>query len=330
MKRIFVVGAGHIAGSHITAIKNIKSVGISGVCDIVRSSAEQLVRLHDLDAGVFTDAAEGIERVNPDYVVLLTPRYVRRPAVELCISAGLPVFMEKPPCHNMRTGRAILKALESARLVHGVAFMSRYNESLNRVLKKIKRERLSFINISYQSPMGSRPIFDTYPDPYLVERSGGLVGDQAIHCIDVCRYITGSEIKTIKALACNQTLRLTRHVTTCDAACWAMEMKDGTMVSHAHTWSASGWVCRIQLVTDKSDISVDMFKNTASGVFAGKDFHFAGDPVDPQAFELEHRAFLRAVTTGDMSHVRSPYADALKSFAAAEKINRQIYGDARA
>ncbi len=137
-----------------------------------------------------------------------------------------------------------------------------------------------------------------YPDPYLVERSGGLVGDQGIHNVDLARYIAPSDISTVKALGTNRVLPLSPQVTTRDNAGWVIEMQNGIVVTHAHTWGAAAWNCRIRLVSDKSDVMIDAFACKATGTVAGQPFQFdVGEIGLLSQFEAENRAFLTAVLT---------------------------------
>lgn len=325
MKKLLIIGAGGIAHAHVTAIKRIRGISIAGLCDVVSNRAKEFASEFKLDSQIFTAADEAISSLKPDYVLLLTPSDARLPIIHTCAKSGIPVFMEKPPCHDIKTGEEMLRIIEKTHLIHGVAFMSRYNESLNRVLPAIRKERLSMIAVAFLAPFSDKATAAKYPYPFLVSRSGGLVGDQGIHYIDVCRFIAASEVKSVRAIGVNQSLSRTEKITTCDTACWWLEMKNGVLVSHAHTWCADKWECRINIVTDKSDVIVDMFRNTASGHLAGKDFSFTGDQQDIQAFGIENRAFLEAVKTGAMSPVRSTFADALKSFKIVQEINRQIY-----
>jgi predicted dehydrogenase len=321
MKRVLIIGAGGIANRHASALSNIEDVKVAGVCDISWERAGSLAQR--FGTGAYTEIDDALDRSSPDYVVLLAPREVREPVVGRCAGAGLPIFMEKPPCDRISTGKRILGMIESAGLIHSVGFMHRWNDALNATLSRIAGERLSVINISFQSDFGTSPCYDRYPAPYLVERSGGLVGDQGIHYVDISRYITKSEVGRIQGAGANQLLPRSQDVSTCDVACWTLEMENGTIVSHSHTWCAPGWGCKIELVTDRSVVRVDMFNNTASGTVAGAQFDYSGTLDE---FEAEHRGFLSALDKQDMSPVRSPYADALQSFRIAAEINRLIYG----
>jgi predicted dehydrogenase len=83
--QLFLIGTGGIAHRHVAALKRIPETAIAGVCDLDRAKAEQFVAKHQLPARVFTDAAAGLDEVQPEAVVLLTPRQVRLPAVKLVL-----------------------------------------------------------------------------------------------------------------------------------------------------------------------------------------------------------------------------------------------------
>jgi predicted dehydrogenase len=327
MKRAFMIGAGGIAGRHAAALRQVAGVEVAGVCDLDRSRAEKIVAQHRLPAVVFTDAAQGLDAICPDYVVLLTPRTVRLPVVKLCVERRLPLFMEKPPCHNLATGREIERLLIDSRLIHSVGFPTRYHEALNATLERLAGELLALIQISMTAPFVPKPLFDACPDPYLVARSGGIAGDQGIHYVDIARYIARAGVKTVRAVGSNRGLMPSPQVTTRDNAGWLLEMENGIVVTHAHTWCASGWGCQIRLVTDRSDVTVDGFEGQAAGTVNGEAFAFGPAQSGILAqFVGEHRMFLEAVETGDMRPVRSDYTDALESFRVTEEINRQLYG----
>jgi len=321
MSNVLIIGAGSIALRHIAALSKIPEVKIVGVCDIVREKAESLAAQTNAEA--LTNFKTAIDKLKPDYVILLTPRGFREPVINACVESMTPIFMEKPPCDRISTGERIAEILETSGLIHTVGFMRRWNDALNTVLAQISSQMISTIEISYQCPFATSPVWQSYPAPYLVEQSGGLVGDQGIHYIDICRYITGAEPYELYAAGTNQILPISKNVTTRDTVSWCMIMTNGTVVSHSHTWCAPGWACNIRIVTDRSIVSLDMFGGTATGMINDENFNYQSQTDE---FELEHRAFAEAVKTQDMSNVRSPYKDALKSFRIAAEINRLLYG----
>jgi predicted dehydrogenase len=321
MKRLLVVGAGGIAQRHVSALDRIDAVTIVGVCDTIEERANALA--HKAQASAFVDMTQALEEEQPDYVAIMTPRQVREPLIELCLERRLPFFVEKPPCDRLSTGLRLQEKIAAAGTMHSVGFMHRWNEALNTVLTQVREERLSLITIRFQAPFATAPVMDTYPDPYLVGRSGGLVGDQGIHYIDIARYACGSEAETISAVGVNQVLQRSDKITTVDAACWTLTMANGILVNHSHTWGSSRWDCRLHLVSDQSSVTVDVFNNCAFGILAGKEFRCEGTADE---FELQHRGFLEALASDEMGLIRSPYADAMKSFQLAAEINRMLYG----
>ncbi len=321
MSRVLIIGAGGIAPRHTAALSKIPEVKIVCVCDISRERAESLASKLGVEA--LTDFYEAMDKLKPDYVLLLTPREFREPAINACIERETPIFIEKPPCDRLSTGERIAEKLRASGLVHTVGFMHRWNDSLNTVLEQLSGQTMSAIEVSYQSPFAASPVLQSYPAPYLVERSGGIVGDQGIHYIDVCRYIPGAEPCEIRAVGSNRMLPASENVTTRDTASWCMVMTNGAVVSHCHTWCAPKWACSLRIVTDKSIVTIDMFGGRASGVIDGANFDYQSQSDE---FELQHIGFAEAVRTRDMSKARSPYDDALKSFRVAAEINQLLYG----
>lgn len=320
------IGAGGIADRHANVLKRIDEATISVVCDIDRDKAEQFKQRHQLQAAVYREADKALAHDDLDAVILLTPRGVREPIIELCIQHNLPVMLEKPPCHDLPTGARIRDALAASGLLHSVAFPTRYNEGLNETLGRLRGQKLSMVDIVMETPMATRPVYDNYPDPYLVQRSGGLVGDQGIHYIDVARYITGAEAVDVAALGANRVLPRSDKVTTCDTAGWVLVMDNQAMVTHAHVWGAWRWKVDIRLVTDTSTVIVDGLNGGAEGVIDGQEFHFHPEVENVEwSFALEHRAFIEAVTSRSMEPVRCTFTDALESFALAEKITGLIH-----
>lgn len=321
MTKILIIGAGGIAHRHVEHIKQIPGCSIVGVCDLNRERAGKLAA--KADAPVFTELEAALAATTPDYAAILTPRQVRESIIDHCIERNLPFLVEKPPCDRLSTGRRIQKKIVTSGILHSVGFMHRWQEAVNQVTTEIAGEKISLISIRFTAPFATAPVFATYPDPYLVERSGGLVGDQGIHAIDLIRYLCQSEVRDIQVTGLNQLLPRSPQVSTCDAVCWNLRLDNGILINHAHTWCGPDWNCQLNLVTDKSRIEVDLYGNTAKGKIRGKDWSFTGIKHE---FRLQHEGFIRALSNHDQSLVRSSFADALKTFVTTAKINRQLYG----
>lgn len=325
MKKVLVIGSGGISHSHGAALKTTGKAEVVGLVDLDKQRAEAFAAKWAPKAPIFVDAAEAVSKVKPDCIALFTPAHARLEYIELAVKEGLPVMMEKPPCHTVEAGEAILKLLDESGLIHSVGFMSRYNQALNAAMQAVQGDKLTIVQILYESPMADVQMAAGYPNPYSLAKSGGLVGDQGVHYLDAARYITGSEAVQIAALGLRQRLPLTDAIDTVDKVGWTLAMENGALVSHGHTWCASQWKCRISIITDHSSVDVDMFANLAQGLVAGQPWSYQGTP-NSQCFEVEWLAFFEAMETGSMAPIRSPYADALASYRLAMAVNEKVYG----
>jgi len=327
MKRILLIGTGGIAGAHAGTLAKLRGAKIAAVCDIDRPKAVDFAARHKLDVPAFADAAEAMDKASCDYVLLCTPSRVRKPIIQLCANRKLPIIFEKPPCHDEAAGRAIQRMLTRSRLIHSVALPLRYVPAVDKVMQLIQGHRLSLVSMVYLSTMAVVPNYKKYAAYYLIEKTGGLVVDQAIHCIDLARYLTGAEAVQIAAAGANRLLKRSRRVTTVDVAGWTMVMDNNVVVTHAHTWGSPRWDFTVRIVTDRADLTVRPPQNELSGQVDGRKVRWT-PPADRPVFSGEHKAFLKAVTTRSMKPIRTPFADSFKSFQLSQKILKLIHGRA--
>jgi predicted dehydrogenase len=320
MKRVLLCGAGKIAGKHVKCIANIKDAEIAGICDIRVDAAKEFAKNRNLDAPVYWSIEEALQNGPYDYCILSTPRRVRLEMVEACAKAGVPVLIEKPPCDTLETGEKVAAVLKNSRLMHSVGFMHRWNESLNHTLEAISNDRIMLVMIQFYNTFYHQldKLSEDNFDPFRISVSGGVVGDQCIHYLDLARYISGCEVEKIRTVfAGNQGIPVRSADTTPDTLTWTLQMENGIIVNHTHSWCAPFPRCLVEIMTDKSFVTVDLFKNKASGMVAGVPFEYQGTTDE---YEEEHRGFLRALEAKDMSLVRSSYDDALKTFALTEEL----------
>lgn len=319
--RVLIVGAGGIAHRHIDRLARIEGIELVAVCDINKERARALAEKWLGAVAVLRDVKQAIRDTHPDYLLLSTPRTVRLPVLETCVEVGCPVLMEKPPCHDMETGRRIESLLGNASLLHSVGFQHRYHDALHHAWSTLGgASSLRMIDIRYSSSMATR--FREQPKlaPYLLAQSGGLIGDQGIHYVDLARYLTGSEPAAMSGETSQQCLPDEPGLSP-DTAGWTLRMESGCLVTQAHTWCSDRWRCLVTLTGEAGCVTVDMFANRAEGTLtldgASEQYRYEGTLDE---FESEHRAMQSAVAMKRMEPIQSPYGDALQSFACAEEL----------
>lgn len=169
--KILLIGAGRIAARHLDALSRIEGTSLAGVCDPVPENALRLARKTGPDVPVFERMEDALEQSRAHMVLLCAPRTVRLPVVEACVARRLPLFMEKPPCHNLETGRKIETLLHDAGLMHTVGFMHRWHGALEHARERFDFAAPGLIAFHYTAPMATRPNLEGYPAPYRVDRS---------------------------------------------------------------------------------------------------------------------------------------------------------------
>ena len=125
--RVSVVGCGGVSKNHFEALKELESVEISSVVDIVPEKADAAAEKYDCKA--FYDFETMLNEDKPDCIHICTPHYLHVPMAVKALTAGVHVLCEKP-CAISAEG---LSQLKMAQLLNdakfGVCFQNRYNKS---------------------------------------------------------------------------------------------------------------------------------------------------------------------------------------------------------
>lgn len=320
MKKVLICGPGNIAGKHVKCIRNIGGIEVTGVCGRTIEGAKSFIHNKGLNAKAFDNMQEAVNADNYDYCVIATPRTQRKEQIKACVSKNIPMLIEKPPCSTIEEGREIEKILEKSKVIHSVGFMHRWSESINYFLDRTKDEKILIINIKFYNTFSHQldKISQETFTPFCVSKSGGMIGDQCIHYFDLARYITKSEAKKVQGIyKTNQGIPVVDEDTTVDTLMLTLEMENKTLLTHTHSWSSPSFLVSMDIMTDKSLGTFDIFSNKSWGTIRGERFDFVGE-VDE--YEIQHIGLLNAIENNDQSLVHSTYKDALKTFELTEKI----------
>ena len=306
-----VIGTGNISHAHLTRLAEMDNVDIAAVCDVEEALARKAAEL--AGGEVFTDFNEMLDEVACDAVFLFTPQMVREAPIAACAERKLPVFTEKPPAFDLQTGQRIERIIKDSGIMASVGFLFRYLKIIERTLKLIDQRSLLAIRMHYACPM-MYPDGRNKPFYYKKEVSGGLIIDQAIHLLDIMRFLLGHEIKEIHAYGANILQPKTTEITTEETVIMNMKSVKGVPVSYFHTWTRRKCVAEVEVFARDAYISLDMFAATLNGEV--DDMTVCYGPKD-DAMTTEDRVFLDAVSANAPATIRSTYSNALQSLALA-------------
>ena len=223
--RVGVIGCGRISVMHFVSIASIDDVELVACCDKVKEKADAAAKEYGINA--YTSYEEMIECENLDAVHLCLPHYLHCKVAMYAFEKGVNVLTEKPMDIDYESAQRAVDRAKELGVQFGVIFQCRYNNSAVLVKDAVKSGRLGKIISARSTLTWSRP------DDYYSEsdwkgtwdkEGGGVVIDQAIHSIDLTRWIIDSEVEGI---SCSLTNRGHAKVEVEDTAEGLVTFKNG-------------------------------------------------------------------------------------------------------
>ncbi len=147
-------------------------------------------------------------RLHPDWVDLIEDPYIEaviavltpdlHPAIAAaCARAGKPLLIEKPLATRPEEGEAMLEAMATAGQALTVAQTLRYNPVILGLRANLHRAgRLHAFTANQRLEPSTHPWLEV---PALA--GGGVILHTAVHLFDALRFITGRELKSVRALS---------------------------------------------------------------------------------------------------------------------------------
>ncbi len=143
-----------------------------------------------------------------DLIIVLSPSGNHYKHSKLALENNFNVLCEKPA--TMMPGECLIlnRLSQKKKLIFGVAFQNRFNKSVQTLSYLLKKKKFGKVNI-----VNIRLLWCRYQNYYMDEwhgkwkSDGGVTNQQAIHHIDVARWLFGP-VKEVNSLMTNQINRL--------------------------------------------------------------------------------------------------------------------------
>lgn len=196
--RVGIIGLGGIGNIHIRTLSMIPEVELVGIADVDKAKLERFNKEFHVPA--YTDYRELLDKGGLDAIYILTPPHLHRKMVEDAVEAGLHVFCEKPIAANLEDARAISELISASNIKFMTAFQERFNVSNLEAKDLIDNGSLGRIKYLRLNGRVSLKTFEK-EGGWLFDRQkgGGVILEASVHYIDLVRWFTGSEIKTVYA-----------------------------------------------------------------------------------------------------------------------------------
>lgn len=295
--RVGIVGTGAISHKHVAAYRNI-GYRVTVCTDINPANGRSFA---DRYGATFVPTYEEVCRhPDVDYVDLCTFPDFRLQPLRICAESGKHIQVQKPIATNLATAREMVEIARAAGIVLGVVSQHRFDDSTMFLKRAIEAGRLgrliqcdAYVKWFRSAEYYSRPIKGSWA----VEGGGALI-NQAIHQIDVLRWLAGP----VDSLHAMWQLGALHKIESEDVVNALLRYSNGaTGIIQASTAMWPGYSERVEIHGTKGSAIMTGDKLTAWDVLDGDE----GDPAplakdvasgasDPMAISLEpfERQFL--------------------------------------
>jgi UDP-N-acetyl-2-amino-2-deoxyglucuronate dehydrogenase len=198
MKRtigIGILGCGNVARIHAEAIKRVPVLRLVSVCSRSAASAQRLAGLYDVPARA--DLQEFLADGALDAVAICTPSGSHAELGCAAAQARKHVLVEKPIDVSLEKADALIGACETAGVKLGVALQSRHLDAPRILKSAVDQGRLGrpILCSAYVKWHRTESYYAATPwRGTLALDGGGALINQAIHTLDLLRWIAGPAV----------------------------------------------------------------------------------------------------------------------------------------
>ncbi len=311
--KIGFIGCGGMNNAHMKNIAANPDGEVVAVCDIDEQRAEKTAA--EYGATAYTAYERMIEEAKLDACYIAVPPFAHQGQETMAAEAGLHLLVEKPVALDLKTARAVEKAIKKAGIISTVGFQDRYLDVIARA-KEVLAENKPGLMMGYW--MGGIPGVWWWR---LKDKSGGQAVEQTIHHFDSARYLFG-EVEMVHAVSSRGLVTGMEGYNVEDASAVNLQFASGlcgtifsSCFAAARNRNGMDVWCR--------EVSLEYTERRSLRVIHGNgDEEFINVKMDPVA-ELDN-TFVAAVTKNDQSLLKDDYADAVRSLQVVLAANESM------
>jgi len=308
--RVGFVGTGNITRRHFTALSQLRDhAEVVAVCDVIEERASAAAEPFGAKTYLSFPQMLSREKIDALYVCLPPDAHVDQELA--AIDRGIHLFVEKPLPLDLSKASFIARRAKQAGIVTAVGFHWRYWAHVQAVRAALVGERVGLALGYFLIGLPESPWWR------IKARSGGQVVEQAIHIVDLMRYL-GGEISRVSA----------EYAERGNDAEPGHAQEDVYTVNLRFRNGAIGNLSTCSILHRRLNVGLDLLSKRC--VYRiGEDATEIDQPSGVKRLErsndaglAENVAFLRAVATGDRSGILSDYPDALRTQRVVLAANR--------
>ncbi len=199
---VAVIGAGRM-GARRAAVARAAGCRVEWVVDPQTALAEQAAA--QAGARSAPEWTEALRDPRVDCVVVATPNHLLAPLALAAVQARKHVLVEKPAARHAGELEPVLRAAAEARVIVKAGFNYRFHPAIRRARELLLAGEIGRLLhvIARHGHGGRRGLEHEWrADPYL--SGGGQLLDQGVHLLDLCRWFTGEEFRSVQAVVATE------------------------------------------------------------------------------------------------------------------------------
>lgn len=298
--KVGFIGTGGIAGAHINNLKNFEDVEFVAMCDVSEDRAK--ARADEFGGKAYTDFKQMFEKTEMDALYVCTPPFAHGEQERIACDLKIPMFIEKPVAVTLEQAIIINEMVKRSGIITSVGYHWRYQASTDKALDVLKDYQVLGALGYWMGGMPGTPWWRVRAE------SGGQHVEQTTHIFDLCRFIVGSDAKTVHGVAASGTMTDIPNYDVDDISMVNIEFKNGAVANIASCCAMQGW----------GRVSLEVFsRGLVIRLGGGFEINKAGETdtsTEGYTGADRDRVFIDAVKSGDPSAIKCDYADSLETF----------------
>jgi len=300
------IGTGGISRKHLNAMSEMKDkVEITALCDVNEDAAK--ARAEQFGGKVYTDYRKMLDDEDLDIAFICVPPHVHGEIEVHCAEKGLHMLVEKPVNLYLEDAIRANEAIKKAGVITSVGYLAGYS-NMDKALRSFLADKTIGMIVSER---WGGVAGDENHWWRVMDKSGGMLHEQATHQLNTMRYYAGDVVEVYKKDALRVNTDLPNH-TIPDCEIVTMLFKSGA-VGYITTTST--------LINGGGSGRMDIIIGGHIRLQPGRD----GVKIMPEGaatIEVEDKpvlnldqSFIEAILTGDRSPITDDYENGLKTTA---------------
>lgn len=283
--RAGIIGCGNIHSLHAYSVRALENAELYAVCDERRERAEKTAEM--FSCKVYMDWKEMVKAPDIDVIHICTPHYLHAPMAIFALENGKHVLTEKPMAIQKEDAEAMNEAARKSGKTLGVIFQNRWNPGSRLAKETLASGRLGNVKSARCNLYWNRPDAYYAQDAWRgtwAEEGGGVIINQAIHTVDMLRWLLDSPIDYVEASIENR-----RHpsIEVEDMAEGIVAYKNGVITCfHFTNYYACDENITIDILCEKGKIHMEASKSTIT-FYDGETLEADNDPNETVPFAPE-------------------------------------------